>query len=134
MTTPNRKISFYLKPAHSRADQLADEMLDALPVKARGNACRAAMLAGMALMRQDPRLPHLIAELFDENTTISQIRHLISSIFPDDTTAVAAALRQLMPAVNEPETAGKQEYVLFTSTRKDNAAIARRNAGNLFPS
>ncbi|MEH4266375.1 plasmid partitioning/stability family protein [Klebsiella aerogenes] len=71
MSRDNRKISFYLKPTHSRADRLADEMLDALPVKARGNACRAALLAGMALMKQDPRLPCLIAELFDENTTIS---------------------------------------------------------------
>lgn len=134
MSTPNRKISFYLKPAHSRADQLADEMLDALPVKARGNASRAAMLAGMALMRQDPRLPHLIAELFDENTTISQIRHLISSIFPDDTTAVVAAIRQLTATTTQPDPAAAKEPAPATNEPADNAAVARRNAGNLFPS
>lgn len=134
MSTPNRKISFYLKPAHSRADQLADEMLDALPVKARGNACRAAMLAGMALMRQDPRLPHLIAELFDDNTTIDQIRHLISSVFPDDTTAVVAALRQLTTVTAKPEQTAAPEPEPATDESADNAAVARRNAGNLFPS
>ncbi|MFZ5272122.1 plasmid partitioning/stability family protein [Enterobacter asburiae] len=135
MSTPNRKISFYLKPAHSRADQLADEMLAALPVKARGNTCRAALLAGMALMRQDPRLPHLIAELFDDNTTIDQIRHLISSIFPDDTSTVVAALRQLFPEASEPKVAGTYEIVPLTSHGhpKDNSAITRENAGNLFP-
>ncbi|MFZ4219717.1 plasmid partitioning/stability family protein [Enterobacter ludwigii] len=132
MSTPNRKISFYLKPAHSRADQLADEMLAALPVKARGNACRAAMLAGMALMRQDPRLPHLIAELFDDRTTISQIRHLISSVFPDDTTAVVAALRQLTTITAQPDPAAAEPEPA-TDESADNAAVARRNAGNLFP-
>jgi hypothetical protein len=134
MTAPNRKISFYLKPAHSRADKLADEMLDALPVKARGNASRAAMLAGMALMRQDPRLPHLIAELFDDNTTIDQIRHLISSIFPDDTGAVVAALRQLATSASQPEPAPAREQPTHDCQLMDNGDIARRNAASLFPS
>ncbi|MBC3250959.1 plasmid partitioning/stability family protein [Serratia fonticola] len=130
----NRKISFYLKPAHSRADQLADEMLAELPVKARGNACRAAMLAGMALMRQDPRLPHLIAELFDERTTISQIRHLISSVLPEDGAPLAAALQQLAAmakpdGINFPAT----PTALAHSEPSDNAARTRQNASNLFP-
>lgn len=132
MSTPNRKISFYLKPAHSRADKLADEMLNALPVKARGNACRAAMLAGMALMRQDPRLPHLIAELFDDNTTIDQIRHLISSIFPDDTAAVVAALRQLTTIAAQPDRSAPGPLPA-PSDEENNAAVARRNAGKMFP-
>lgn len=130
----NRKISFYLKPAHSRADLLADEMLAELPVKARGNACRAAMLAGMALMRQDPRLPHLIAELFDERTTISQIRHLISSVLPEDGAPLAAALQQLAAlakpdGINFPATPTVHAH----SEPSDNAARTRQNASNLFP-
>lgn len=130
----NRKISFYLKPAHSRADLLADEMLAELPVKARGNACRAAMLAGMALMRQDPRLPHLIAELFDERTTISQIRHLISSVLPEDGAPLAAALQQLAALakpdeINFPPTPTTHAH----SEPSDNAARTRQNASNLFP-
>lgn len=132
MSTPNRKISFYLKPAHSRADQLADEMLNALPVKARGNACRAAMLAGMALMRQDPRLPHLIAEVFDDNTTIDQVRHLISSIFPDDTAAVVAAIRQIT-SLTENKAPPLQPPAIIPGEQDDNAAVARRNAQNMFP-
>ncbi|WP_261431835.1 plasmid partitioning/stability family protein [Serratia quinivorans] len=130
----NRKISFYLKPAHSRADLLADEMLAELPVKARGNACRAAMLAGMALMRQDPRLPHLIAELFDERTTINQIRHLISSVFQDDTDAVVSALRQITVITqHEDLTFTPEPYPQTGRREEDNVTIARRNAGNLFP-
>ncbi|POZ17033.1 hypothetical protein C3Z09_08280 [Lelliottia aquatilis] len=133
MTTPNRKISFYLKPAHSRAEQLADEMLNALPVKARGNACRAALLAGMALMRQDPRLPHLIAEVFDDNTTISQVRHLISSIFPDDTATVIAALRQLTAITAKPDKIAVANPMPSARDTLDNATVARQNATNLFP-
>ncbi|MCU6243855.1 MULTISPECIES: plasmid partitioning/stability family protein [Enterobacteriaceae] len=132
MSTPNRKISFYLKPTHSRADKLADEMLNALPVKARGNACRAAMLAGMALMRQDPRLPHLIAEVFDDSTTIDQVRHLISSIFPDDTAAVAAAIRQIT-SLTVYKAPPMQPPAIIPGEQDDNAAVARRNAQNIFP-
>ncbi|MBS3892309.1 plasmid partitioning/stability family protein [Serratia marcescens] len=130
----NRKVSFYLKPAHSRADQLADEMLEALPVKARGNACRAAMLAGMALMHQDARLPHLIAELFDERTTISQIRHLISSVLPEDGAPLAAALQQLVALTQSPD--GARDHAPTApapSAPSDNAARTRQNASNLFP-
>ena len=134
MSTPNRKISFYLKPAHSRADQLADEMLIALPVKARGNACRAAMLAGMALMRQDPRLPHLIAELFDVNTTIDQIRHLISSVFPDDTAAAVGVLRQLNAIIGQQDVAPPDKTSVRPQETKGNTDITRRNALNMFPS
>ncbi len=130
----NRKISFYLKPAHSRADQLADEMLEALPVKARGNACRAAMLAGMALMRQDARLPHLIAELFDERTTISQIRHLISSVLPEDGAPLAAALQQLVALAQSPDGARDNAPTApAPSAPSDNTARTRQNASNLFP-
>ena len=129
----NRKVSFYLKPAHSRADQLADEMLEALPVKTRGNACRATMLAGMALMRQDARLPHLIAGLFDERTTISQIRHLISSVLPEDGAPLAAALQQLAALAQPPESEPAGAPAITSQTPTDNAARTRQNASNLFP-
>ncbi|WP_337049250.1 plasmid partitioning/stability family protein [Serratia fonticola] len=130
----NRKISFYLKPAHSQADQLADEMLEALPVKARGNACRAAMLAGMALMRQDARLPHLIAELFDERTTISQIRHLISSVLPEDGTSLAALLQQMAAMAQLPRHDIQTTQTEHTHPASlDSASRTRQNARNLFP-
>ncbi|HHL0959069.1 TPA: plasmid partitioning/stability family protein [Serratia marcescens] len=128
----NRKISFYLKPAHAQADQLADEMLEAMPVKARGNACRAALLAGMALMRQDARLPHLIAELFDERTTITQIRHLISSVLPEDSTPLTAVLQQLVALTQSTEKVTAAAPAAIT-TPSDNAARTRQNASNLFP-
>ncbi|MNH27100.1 Plasmid stability protein [compost metagenome] len=92
------------------------------------------MLAGMALMRQDPRLPYLIAELFDERTTISQIRHLISSVLPEDGAPLAAALQQLAALA-------KPDGINFPATQtahahlepSDNAARTRQNASNLFP-
>lgn len=132
MSTPNRKISFYLKPAHSRADQVADEMLAALPVKARGNACRAAMLAGMALMRQDPRLPGLIAELFDETVTIDQIRQLMRSIFPDENYHTVKVCRDTTP---DAQSQGPASAPVSTEDRQreDSARITKQNARELFP-
>ncbi len=132
MSTPNRKISFYLKPEHSRADRVADEMLDTLPVKARGNACRTAMLAGMALMRQDARLPGLIAELFDETVTIDQIRQLMRSIFPDEDYHTVKVCRDAVPNAQPLGPAGAP-ISTEDRQREDSARITKQNARDLFP-
>ena len=58
----NRKCSFYIYPERNAADRVADRFLEKLPQKERGRAMRAMMLCGAALMKQDERLPFLIAE------------------------------------------------------------------------
>lgn len=55
MTTPTRRISFYLKPAVVKSEREACSYLDSLPASERSRAQRAAFLAGLALIKRTPR-------------------------------------------------------------------------------
>jgi hypothetical protein len=63
---------------------------------------RAMMLCGAALMKQDERLPFLIAEFLTESTSMQDIQRIISSTLPQqDTGEMARLLRRFCrpPAV-----------------------------------
>ncbi|WP_105457003.1 plasmid partitioning/stability family protein [Escherichia coli] len=62
MTTPTRRISFYLKPAAVKSEQEACNYLDSLPASERSRAQRAAFLAGLALIKRAPALAYSLAE------------------------------------------------------------------------
>ena len=80
--TDNRKCSFYIYPERNAADRVADGFLEKLPQKERGRAMRAMMLCGAALMKQDERLPFLIAEFLTETTSMQDIQRIISNTLP----------------------------------------------------
>ena len=90
--TDNRKCSFYIYPERNAADRVADGFLEKLPQKERGRAMRAMMLCGAALMKQDERLPFLIAEFLTENTSMQDIQRIISSTLPQQDTGEMARL------------------------------------------
>ena len=90
--TDNRKCSFYIYPERNAADRVADGFLEKLPQKERGRAMRAMMLCGAALMKQDERLPFLIAEFLTESTTMQDIQRIISSTLPQQDTGEMARL------------------------------------------
>ncbi|MDA6443293.1 plasmid partitioning/stability family protein, partial [Escherichia coli] len=62
MTTPTRRISFYLKPAVVKSEREACNYLDSLPASERSRAQRAAFLAGLALIKRTPALAYSLAE------------------------------------------------------------------------
>ncbi len=62
MTTPTRRISFYLKPAVVKSEREACSYLDSLPASERSRAQRAAFLAGLALIKRAPALAYSLAE------------------------------------------------------------------------
>ncbi|HAN6893036.1 TPA: peptide transporter [Escherichia coli] len=62
MTTPTRRISFYLKPAAVKSEREACSYLDSLPASERSRAQRAAFLAGLALIKRTPALAYSLAE------------------------------------------------------------------------
>nr|EMA1381820.1 plasmid partitioning/stability family protein [Escherichia coli] len=62
MTTPTRRISFYLKPAAIKSEQEACSYLDSLPSSERSRAQRAAFLAGLALIKRAPAQAYSLAE------------------------------------------------------------------------
>ena len=80
--TDNRKCSFYIYPDRNAADRVADGFLEKLPQKERGRAMRAMMLCGAALMKQDERLPFLIAEFLTEGTGMEDVQRVVSLALP----------------------------------------------------
>lgn len=122
-----RRVSFYLKPDHVKAEKIACDLLDALPASERAKIQRSAMLAGLALMKQDARLPGLLAELLDENTDINSILHIIGGVAPPDATQNTAPLWRHLTDV----TAGASP----TDERDASAGMRtmKSNASGLFP-
>lgn len=77
-----RKIMFYLNPETNIADSIVNETLDSIPQGERGRLNRAALIAGIALYRQDARIPFLISELLNKNTQFADIVQLLKSVYP----------------------------------------------------
>ncbi len=71
MTTPTRRISFYLKPAAVKSEQEACNYLDSLPASERSRAQRAAFLAGLALIKRNPAFAYWMAEMYQRTTSPS---------------------------------------------------------------
>ncbi|MHA0985015.1 plasmid partitioning/stability family protein [Kosakonia cowanii] len=79
---PRRKILFYLNPESNAAERYVCEETDRLPQGERGKVWRAALLAGFALRKQDPRLPNMLAEFLTEHTTFDEMVTLMQAVFP----------------------------------------------------
>ena len=74
MTTPTRRINFYLKPAAVKSEREACNYLDSLPASERSRAQRAAFLAGLALLKTNPAEAYrLAAWADDEMLPVTQI-------------------------------------------------------------
>ncbi|EHR8402078.1 plasmid partitioning/stability family protein [Escherichia coli] len=71
MTTPTRRISFYLKPVAVNSEREACNYLDSLPASERSRAQRAAFLAGLALIKRDPAFAYWLAEWPEEETMLA---------------------------------------------------------------
>ncbi|EPP4621858.1 plasmid partitioning/stability family protein [Escherichia albertii] len=71
MTTPTRRISFYLKPAAVKSEQEACSYLDSLPASERSRAQRAAFLAGLALIKRNPAFAYWLAEWPEEEVMLA---------------------------------------------------------------
>ncbi|RKQ14298.1 hypothetical protein D8Y36_28175, partial [Escherichia coli] len=54
--------------------------LDSIPQGERSRLNRAALTAGLALYRQDPRAPFLLCELLTKETTFSDIVNILRSL------------------------------------------------------
>lgn len=75
MTTPTRRISFYLKPAAVKNESEACAWLDSLTPEARKSGQRVAFLAGLALLKMNPvEAYRLAAWAGDEALSVTQTR------------------------------------------------------------
>ncbi|HGD7711547.1 TPA: plasmid partitioning/stability family protein, partial [Escherichia coli] len=109
-----------------------------LPQKERGRAMRAMMLCGAALMKQDERLPFLIAEFLTDSTSMQDIQRIISSTLPQQENGEVVRLleaflqsagnnaKTILPAVDS----ATQE---ISAPVDQNLLETRNNIKNLFP-
>lgn len=138
--TDNRKCSFYIYPDRNAADRVADGFLEKLPQKERGRAMRAMMLCGAALMKQDERLPFLIAEFLTDSTSMQDIQRIISSTLPQQENGhMARLVEAFLQATGDntnsvpPATGSTQDNVVAPAPEDKNMEETRRNSQNLFP-
>ncbi|MEB6309848.1 plasmid partitioning/stability family protein [Escherichia coli] len=102
MTTPTRRISFYLKPTAVKNEGEACAWLDSLTPEARKSGQRVAFLAGLALLRLNPAEAYrLAAWADDEALPVTQVRAEKSKTqhTPEaqTTSQMAANIRALFP-------------------------------------
>lgn len=139
--TDNRKCSFYIYPGRNAADRVADGFLEKLPQKERGRAMRAMMLCGAALMKQDERLPFLIAEFLTDSTSMQDIQRIISSTLPQQEnggmTRLFEAFLQASGGVTVAPPAGgavqENGNVENAAPEDKNLKETRKNVQHLFP-
>ncbi|XIX55354.1 plasmid partitioning/stability family protein (plasmid) [Escherichia coli] len=79
-----RTIAFKLNPDVNQTDKIVCDTLDSIPQGERSRLNRAALTAGLALYRQDPRAPFLLCELLTKETTFSDIVNILRSLFPKE--------------------------------------------------
>lgn len=135
--TDNRKCTFYIYPDRNAADRVTDGLLDKLPQKERGRAMRAMMLCGAALMKQDERLPFLIAEFMTEDTSMDDIQRIINSTLPqsNENEKVTRLVEAFLLATNKNTAADfrVEKSKNCDLSEHDNEVETRRNSQQMFP-
>lgn len=96
-----RKLTYYIHPEDYRGDKLLCDKLSSLEKSEKSRLLRAATIAGFALFRQDDRIPFLLTELLDENTTMAEIMQVIGSVKPDVLSAGSAQQHEVLKSLLE---------------------------------
>ena len=101
MTTPTRRISFYLKPAAVKNEGDACAWLDSLTPEARKSGQRVAFLAGLALLKMNSAEAYRLAAWADDELAVVQNRVEQNAPQPVPTTQItsqmAGNIRALFP-------------------------------------
>ncbi|EGH9954549.1 chromosome partitioning protein [Escherichia coli] len=102
MTTPTRRISFYLKPAAVKNEGEACAYLDSLTPEARKIGQRVAFLAGLALLKRNPaEVYRLAAWADDEALPVTHVRveepKTLAEPETQPTSQIAVNIRALFP-------------------------------------
>lgn len=115
-----RKIQFYLNPETHEADNYANVVLDQTPQGERGRLMRAAMIGGFALQKLDPRLPFLLTELLNSNTSREEVMQLIRTIVLMPDSSIVSAVSAAVPpstAQSVPAQSGADEELTRNNAR-----------------
>ncbi len=135
-----RKLTYYVHPEDYKGDRLLCEKLGSLEKSEKSRLLRAATIAGYALFMQDERIPYLLTELLDENTTMAEIMQVISSVKPDtmgrnqSQEATHALLEAILSQISgmKSGTLGQTVEQATEPTVDPEAEETLRNAHNMF--
>lgn len=95
------KVMFYLTPETHQADSYVKSLMATTPHGERARLQRAALLAGLAMHRIEPRIPYLLAELLTAGTGAREILQVISAALPEGTLGAVSAVPSTGAAVAE---------------------------------
>lgn len=137
------KKTVLLYPDEKAGDRVVLDFINEGMLKERGRIMRAMLLTGAAMMQANKKLPFMIAELFDESTTFTDIQRVIRSAIPEAFGPDDAMMRDVLSRLNAapampPSEGGSSPAADSTpavselTQEERNAAEARRNAGNMF--
>lgn len=132
------KKTVLLYPEEKAGDRIALDFINEGMLKERGRIMRAMLLTGAAMMQANKKLPFMIAELFDENTTFTDIQRVIRSAIPEASAVDDDVLRDVlsrlgaMPAATHEDKGSASVPASEPTQEERNTAEARRNAKNLF--
>lgn len=131
------KKTVLLYPDEKAGDRVALGFINEGMLKERGRIMRAMLLTGAAMMHANKKLPFMIAELFDENTSFTDIQRVIRSAIPEAFATDDAMIRDVLSRLNSapivPPGDGASAPAASEPTQENsNAAEARRNASNMF--
>lgn len=130
-----RKISYYLNPEIHRGDRVVCDKLDAYSKSEKSRLLRAATLTGFAFLLQEPRIPYMIAELLDENTTIDEIMQVINSVLPSGlvcTSTTQAMFESMIRQMSTNSDVGNSDNKKQAPQIDIDEEATRRNAKNMF--
>lgn len=133
-----RKCSYYIYPERNAADGIANRLLNNYPQKERGRTMRAMMICGAALMKQDERLPFLIAEFLTEDTSMRDIQRIIHSTIPESykneqDSIIEAFLHDKLPKISSQNTEIKNFKSDIQTQKEKNEEETRKNSSIIFP-
>ncbi|SQD02306.1 putative plasmid stability protein [Escherichia coli] len=119
MTTPTRRISFYLKPAAVKNEGEACAWLDSLTPEARKSGQRVAFLAGLALLKMNPAEAYrLAAWADDEALSVTQTRTERPASQPVSAAQITSQMAGKYPGVISRITQHQGASALMTLTRE----------------
>lgn len=117
-----KKIQFNLYPDEYEGDRVTLDAISDIRQKERGRAYRAFLLAGATLYKLDRRLPYLLAELLNDDTSLRDVQSVMSSVLPGSFNHDLSGLNELLSnlgAVKAGEPAAKPEGESAEIPQKD---------------
>lgn len=136
MADKRRKLGLYLHH-DEEADLKSMEVIDSISQRVRGDFLRQCVIAGSALHALDPRIPKLLATLFDGQLTAEQLVSMIrqTTDWRPDEADIRSVVEETLRSADRPTSPlpnPATETPANQSESQEEKARIRRNMDNMF--